>query len=408
VENLSRIEEKFKKLGIDNAPGQEALQGEAKLDLRGEKLDGELVDFSHGDVDAHEPIPGSLERFIESYKAGGKQAYSEYRGHKYIRENLAKKITKFTGVEINPDENIIITPGTQGALFLAMSSLIAAEDKVAILEPDYFDNKKLAQFLEADIYPIELDYLNAPEGSSGLNFTQLEDAFKDGVRVFLFTNPSNPTGAVYSKKELSEIARLARKYDVTILADELYSRQIFDGREYHHMINEDIDFEKLVTIIGPSKTESMSGFRLGICYGSKKIIDRMEKLQAIVSLRAAGYNQAMLDLWFDEPEGWLEERVKVHQEIRDDLVKKFRSVEGVKIRSTEGGSYIFPKLPELDVSISDFVKILRVHANVIVTVGTEFGPQFDDCIRLNFSQDPKKAADAVDRIVEMIERYRKK
>ncbi|MDO5041799.1 MAG: pyridoxal phosphate-dependent aminotransferase, partial [Peptoniphilus sp.] len=319
-----------------------------------------------------------------------------------------KKISEFTGVEINPAENIIITPGTQGALFLAMSSLIAAGDKVAILEPDYFDNKKLAEFLEADVYPIELDYLNAPEGKAGINFSDLENAFKDGVKTFLFTNPSNPTGAIYSKEELSEIARLVREYDVTLLADELYSRQIFDGREYHHMINEDVDFDKLITIIGPSKTESMSGFRLGIAYGSKQIIDRMEKLQAIVSLRAPGYNQAMLDLWFDEPEGWLADRVKKHQAIRDDLVTKFRSVEGVQIRSTEGGSYIFPKLPKLDVPLKDFVKILREHANVIVTVGTEFGPQYDDCIRLNFSQDPVKAAAAVDRIVEMIERYRVK
>lgn len=87
---MTRVEEKFKKLGIDNAPGQEGLQAEEKLELRGEKLEGEFVDFSHGDVDAHPPIPGSLERFIESYKAGGKQAYSEYRGHKFIREKLQR------------------------------------------------------------------------------------------------------------------------------------------------------------------------------------------------------------------------------------------------------------------------------------------------------------------------------
>lgn len=405
---MSRVEEKFKRLGIDNAPGQESLQGEMELDLRGEKLDGVLVDFSHGDVDAHEPIPGSLDRLVESYRAGGKQAYSEYRGHKRSREDIARKLTDFVGVTINPDEHVIITPGTQGALFLAMSSLIAAGDKVAIIEPDYFDNKKLAEFLEADIYPIELDYLHAEEAKAGLNFEMLEEAFRAGVRVFLFTNPSNPTGVVYAKEELEQIAALVTKYDVTLLADELYARQIFDGRDYHHMINQDIDFDRLITIMGPSKTESMSGFRLGIAYGAKWIIDRMEKLQAIVSLRAAGYNQAMLDLWFNEPEGWLEERVKAHQAIRDDLVARFREVEGLEIRPTEGGSYIFPKLPKLEVSMGDFVKILRVHANVIVTVGTEFGPQFDDCIRLNFSQDAVKAADAVDRIVTMIERYRVK
>ena len=70
------IEEKFAKLGVDNAPGQEERQKAAVLDLRGEKLEGREVDFSHGDVDAFEPIPGSLETFEEGYRVGGKQAYT--------------------------------------------------------------------------------------------------------------------------------------------------------------------------------------------------------------------------------------------------------------------------------------------------------------------------------------------
>ncbi|MCQ4835032.1 hypothetical protein NE556_07395 [[Clostridium] symbiosum] len=76
------IAEKFSKLGIDNAPGQESLQKSAALEIRGEKLPGAAVDFSHGDVDAHEPVPGSLEIFAKGFAQGGSQAYTPYRGKK--------------------------------------------------------------------------------------------------------------------------------------------------------------------------------------------------------------------------------------------------------------------------------------------------------------------------------------
>ncbi len=159
--------------------------------------------------------------------------------------------------------------------------------------------------------------------------------------------------------------------------------------------------------MGPSKTESLSGYRLGVAFGSAKIIDRMEKLQAIVSLRAAGYSQAALKSWFDEPAGWMTRRIAEHQAIRDDLITKLRAIEGIKVRATEAGSYLFPRLPELDVTIEEFVKVLRAQANVTVTPGTEFGPQFTDSFRINFSQDHQAAVSAMERVIKVMELYRK-
>ena len=135
------LAEKFKRLGIDNAPGQETRQKTENMEIRGEKLAGPEVNFSHGDVDAHIPTPGSLELFIEGFKKGGCVAYTEYRGGESIRENVAAKLAKFTGAPIDPDNELIITPGTQGALFLALGCLVGRGDKVAIVEPDYFDNR---------------------------------------------------------------------------------------------------------------------------------------------------------------------------------------------------------------------------------------------------------------------------
>jgi aspartate/methionine/tyrosine aminotransferase len=159
--------------------------------------------------------------------------------------------------------------------------------------------------------------------------------------------------------------------------------------------------------MGPSKTESLSGYRLGVAFGSAAVIARMEKLQAIVSLRAAGYCQAVLRTWFDEPAGWMDVRIRQHQAIRDDLISALRELEGATVRVPMAGSYLFPRLPPLSIPHGDFVRALRTQADVTVTPGLEFSPHASDSVRLNFSQDHNNALDAIARLKQLAERYRK-
>lgn len=400
------IAEKFDRLGIDNAPGQESLQKSSALEFRGDKLPGAAVDFSHGDVDAHPPTPGSFEVFEKGVKLGGAQAYTPYRGKKTILEQAASSLSSFTGAKIDPDQNVILTPGTQGALFLAMGSSIMPGDKVAFVEPDYFANRKMAEFFGAELVPIHMDYTNA-KNRAGIDLAALKEAFQGGVKVFLFSNPNNPIGCVYSYDEICAIASLAKQYQVTLIVDELYSRQVYPEFPYTHLCAQKEIPDNLITIMGPSKTESLSGYRLGVAFGTAEIIERMEKLQAIMALRCSGYNQAVLTTWFHEPEGWLKERVAKHQEIRDAIMEKLRDVPGVFARPTEGGSYLFVTIPKLDVTLHQFIRILREMANVTVTPGTEFGPQYLSQFRINFSQDKENAVAAMDRLLQIMERYRK-
>jgi aspartate/methionine/tyrosine aminotransferase len=402
------IEAKFGKLGTDNAPGQERRQNSAGIEaaMRGEVLSGTPVDFSHGDVDAHTPTPGSFDLFSAGVTLGGAQAYTEYRGDLGIRQAIAPRLADFTGALVDADDGLIITPGTQGALFLALAATVMRADKVAIVQPDYFANRKLVGFLECEIVPVQMDYVNAGEDQAGLDLNSLESAFIAGARVFLFSNPNNPVGVVYSAKEIGEIAALAERYGAIVIADQLYSRLCYTGVNYTHLRAQTINAQNVVTIMGPSKTESLSGYRLGVAFGSSAIIARMEKLQAIVSLRAPGYSQAVLRSWFAEPEGWMDERIQAHQAIRDDLLAVLRACDGVFARTPQAGSYLFPRLPKLTLSPENFIRILRMQAGVIVTPGTEFGPHTGDSVRLNFSQDHEAAVDAARRIVALVERYR--
>lgn len=400
------IKTKFAKLGTRFAPGQEVRLEPAAPDReRMEPLPGTPVEFSHGDVDAHPPTPGAFEAFTTAVEIGGAQAYTEYRGSTAIRETLATRLIRFTGAPVDARDGLIITPGTQGALFLAVAAAVTAGDKVAIVQPDYFANRKLVEFFEGEILPVQMHYAAATD-SAGLNLEQLEDAFRAGAKTFLFSNPNNPAGVVYSAEEIAQIAALANRYGATVVVDQLYSRLRYSGVPYTHLRAQDIAPENVVTIMGPSKTESLSGYRLGVAFGGAEIIDRMEKLQAIVSLRAAGYSQAVLQTWFAEPEGWMENRIAAHQAIRDELVGLFRSIEGCSVRTPGAGSYLFPELPPLSISPVDFVTALREQAGVTVTPGTEFSPHAAHSIRLNFSQDHAAAVAAVKRLATLVEKFR--
>jgi aspartate/methionine/tyrosine aminotransferase len=118
-------------------------------------------------------------------------------------------------------------------LLLAVASLVGAGDKVAIVEPDYFANRKLVRFFGGEVMPVTMDYLGGSQ-TAGLDLG-LRAAFEAGARVFLFSNPNNPTGAVYSGTEIAAIAKLAVEFDVTVIVDQLYSRLLYQNETYTHI-----------------------------------------------------------------------------------------------------------------------------------------------------------------------------
>ena len=404
---MNTLEKKFKAIEANNAPGQEIRQQIGNLNdiMQGEKLQGVSVDFSHGDVDAFPPTPNSDLTWNEGFNNGASQAYTEYRGSADIRNKLAIHLGNFTDCPIESNSELIITPGTQGALFLALGATVASGTKVGVVEPDYFANRKLVKFFGGEVVPISLNYKN-PELKNSPDINQIEKAFQTGTKVLVFSTPNNPTGLVYSRATINKIGVLAQAYDVTVIVDQLYSRMLYGEEQYTHLRACEVKPKNLITIMGPSKTESLSGFRLGVAFGTSTLIERMESLQAIVSLRASGYNQAALNTWFEEPSQWLEKRIKEHEIIRDELIKVFKSANLLTV-TPQAGSYLFPQLPELTVSLHDFVRLLRIQANVIVTPGSEFDPKCQDSIRLNFSQDYSNAVLAAKRIVKMVEIYSK-
>jgi aspartate/methionine/tyrosine aminotransferase len=113
---------------------------------------------------------------------------------------------------------LIITPGTQGALFLALGATVAVGTKVAVVEPDYFANRKLVKFFDGEVVPIPLNYKDSQSENSP-DLDRIEDAFKKGTKVLVFSTPNNPTGLVYSNTTITKIADLAATHDVNYILE---------------------------------------------------------------------------------------------------------------------------------------------------------------------------------------------
>jgi len=379
-------------LDVSAAPGQERL-GRSRDDL---------VDFSHGDVDAFPPAPGAREAVVAAIERGGSAAYSPYRGHLAVREHAARRVAEFTGAPVDAETEIIVTPGSQGALFLVLAASLVPGDRVAIAEPDYFANRRIPLSLGAVPMPVALDCTEGQDAS--LDLEALDAALAAGAKVVVLSNPNNPTGVVYPEAVLRAVVDRVSGARALLVVDQLYSRLVFDDREYVHARALPGAEGRCVTLLGPSKTESLSGYRVGVAVGPAEVIARMEQRLGIVSLRAAGYAQSALDAWFEEPDGWLEERIAAHRDIRDGLLERFRAVPGLHVRTTEGGSYLFVRPPAMSVSVGELVRIAREEHGVVVTRGEEFGTATStvESFRLNFSQDRDRAFAAVDRLVALI------
>lgn len=389
-------------------PGRASLRGEsvrrAERELDEVEYDGPLMDLTYADTHRFPPPTWVLPDFTAAASGGG-MTYTPYRGDRTVRSAVAESISAFLGIEVDPDTELILTPGSQAALFLSLSAIVEDGDSVALADPDYISDERIIRFLGAKVAHVPLIW-DVQDREPQLDLDVLEAVFHAGATTLLFSNPNNPTGAVLGPDSIRAVAKLVMEHDALVVVDELYSRLVYDGRPFSHLIAIEGMGERCITILGPSKTESMSGYRVGAAVAPAEIIDRMEDLQGVSVLRAPAYAQHVLPRWLSDDHEFVARRIAEYQRLRDHTVETLSSSGLLRVVPAQGTAYLFPDATGTGVDAQTMAKALKAEAGLVVNPGYQFGPRGDRHFRICFAQEERAWDSAMERMLATLQSLR--
>jgi aspartate/methionine/tyrosine aminotransferase len=391
-----RVPDRIRRLAL---PERQPLLGqslrEAERDLENVQYGGELLDLTYANTHRFPPPPWVLPDFAAAAGGGG-MTYTPYRGDERVRLALSESLSAFLGVDVDPYSELILTPGSQAALFVALSATVG--DSIALVDPDYMSDERILRFLGVRIHHIPLLWEDGNQAPT-IDLESLEAAFREGVTTLVFSNPNNPTGMVLPPDVIRRIAELVRSFDVTVIVDELYSRLVYDDTPFAHLIAEEGMRERCITLLGPSKTESMSGYRVGVAVGPGELIDRMEDVLGATVLRAPAYAQHVLTRWLSDDHPFVAARVSDYQKLRDRTVAMLNASDLLRVRPAAGTAYMFPDASAVGCDEQTIAKALKAEAGLLVNPGYQFGPRGERHFRICFAQDETIWDQALERML---------
>ena len=370
----------------------------AERELEQLDADGPFLDLTYADTKRFPPPPGVIERLLRAAQCDG-MTYTPYRGDATVRADVAENAGGFLGLDLDPDRDLIITPGSQSALFCALSAIVDEGERVLLFDPDYLSSERMLRHLGAEVRHVPMDWSGEEPGP---DLDVLSTELEANPRLVLFSNPNNPTGAVYPESVVRKIADLVRATpDTLVVVDQLYSRLVFDGGMTHLAALEGLR-ERTVTLLGPSKSESMSGFRLGAAVAPPELIDRMEDVLSLTGLRAPAYAQHMLSGWMRDDHEYMQQRIDEYRPLRDLGVERFNASPALEVVCPGGTAYMFPRVVG-DVPDQVIGKRLKAEANLIINPGYQSGPRGIGHFRVCFAQQEDAWERAVGDIIKIVE-----
>ncbi len=233
------------------------LQSEIRnMSLECDRVGG--INLSQGVCDLEVPL--SVRQGAREAIDAGFNIYTRYDGLDEIREAIARKQKRFTGMEVDPETEIVVSAGATGAFYCACLALLDAGDEVIVFEPSYGYHVKTLVATQA--VPV---YVKTQPPDWTFSESDLEAAASDRTRGVILNTPANPSGKVFSRKELEAIAAFAVRHDLFIFTDEIYEHFVYDGRKHIAPATLPGIQDRTITISGVSKTFSITGWRIGYC-----------------------------------------------------------------------------------------------------------------------------------------------
>jgi aspartate aminotransferase len=371
-----------------------ALSARAReLRARGERV----VSFAAGepDFDTPERIRAAA---IEAIHAGHTR-YTEVSGVPALREAIAAKLARENGVTYEPRE-IVVSNGAKHAIWNALFTLLEPGDEVLCPVPYWVTFPEVVRLIGATPVPVV-----PAAGRYKVTPAELERSLSPRTRLLVLNSPNNPSGAVYTRREVEAIAEFVVRHDLQVLSDEIYETLVYGDAAHVSIASLGPDLrERTVLVNGVSKTWAMTGWRLGYAAAPREVADGMDRLQGQMTSNPSSVSQqaALQALTGDRaPALAMRDRFAAR---RDRMVGRLRAMEGVRLAEPEGAFYAFPDVSERihaarngvtdSASLCDY---LIDEAKIVCVPGSAFG--MEGHLRLSYAVSEREIDDGLDRLV---------
>jgi aspartate aminotransferase len=362
-------------------------------DLKREGKD--VLGFSAGEPDFDTPQMIKDEA-IKALNEGFTK-YTAVAGIPELKDAIIHKLKRDNNLTYSQDE-IIVSNGAKHSLFNIFQAVLEDGDEVVIPAPYWVTYPELVKYSGGVPVIIETD----ESTQFKITASQLKEKITEKTKMLILTTPSNPTGSIYEKAELEEIAEVLKDTNILVLSDEMYEKLSFDG-EFTSVASINYDmFQRTVTINGLSKSVAMTGWRVGyLASPQKHLIKAMAKLQGQSTSNINSIAQrASIVALSDEIEPEIETMRKSFKERRDLAVERINSIKGLSVYKPAGAFYLFVNVSEVEKDSMKFAKELLEKEGVAVVPGIGFG--LEGYVRMSFAVDVETINKGIDRLEKFV------
>jgi len=328
----------------------------------------------------------------------GPHQYATTWGSQTIREALARKQKHFSGMDVDPNQEIVVTCGGTEAMMAAMLTVCNPGDKVVVFSP-FYENYG-ADAILSGAEPI---YVPLVPPAFSFNPDVLEDAFRQpGVKALILCNPSNPSGKVFTREELTIIADLAKKYDLYVITDEVYEHILYKPHEHVYMATLPGMRERTIICSSLSKTYSITGWRIGYVIASPDITERVKKVHDFLTIGAAAPLMEAVVVGLNFGDEYYEELQQHYTHMKELFCGGLRNI-GLSFVEPQGAYYVMVDISEFGYGNDyNFAVDLARKVGVGSVPGSSFFKEdVHDYVRFHFAKKDETLKAALDRLAEI-------
>jgi aspartate/methionine/tyrosine aminotransferase len=373
-----------------------------KVSAEAKKMKSEginVIDLSLGEPDF--PTPDNVKKAAIKAINENKTHYTPNAGIPELRRAIAEKFKQDNNLHYSPNE-IIVSNGAKQSIFNAIQTLVSLDEEVIIPAPYWVSYPEMVSLAHGKSVII-----NAKEENNfKITPAELQAAITEKTKLLILCNPSNPTGAFYSKQELQGLEEILRDNSLFILSDEIYEKLLYDDNVFTSFAALSKEMKaRTITVNGVSKSFAMTGWRIGFTAGPEPVIKGIDKIQGHSTSNASSISQYATLEALTGPQSDLE---KMHLEFakrRELIYNGIKNIPGFRCNKPEGAFYLFPNISSffgkssstLTIKNSfDFAMFLLFESKIAVVPGSAFGAE--GYIRISYAASEKQLLEAIERI----------